>query len=208
MNAVPSGGLVVAATLAGAIAVAPLACSDGSASWSASPIGGGHGTTDSGSGHAADSGGVLADGAAPPGPGAMPENDGGGVTSGPPAISITMPQDGAAVTVIKPDDTVEVWFVTSHFLLARPGTCPATLANTDHCGHVHLLVDGAACTPDGSADDDEGFVSPVVAILADCPMVDRSHTLTAELHHDDHAPILDRNHKIVSASVTVTASGG
>jgi hypothetical protein len=138
----------------------------------------------------------------------MPENDGGGVTGGLPAISITMPQNGAAVTVIKPDDTVEVWFATAHFVLARPGTCPATLASTDSCGHVHLVVDGAACTPDGSPDNDEGFVSPVVAILTECPMADGSHTFTAELHHDDHSPVFDRSHKIVSASVTVIASGG
>jgi hypothetical protein len=138
----------------------------------------------------------------------MPEDDGGAVTGGPPAISITTPENAATVTVIKPDDTVEVWFVTSHFLLARPGTCPATLANTDNCGHVHLLVDGAACTPDGSPDNDEGFVSPVVAILTECATADGSHTFTAELHHDDHSPVFDRNHKIVSAAVTVTTSGG
>jgi hypothetical protein len=170
-----------------ALALASPACSDGSPSWNASPVGGTHGSSSSG-GHASDSG--------------------AGVTSGLPAISITTPQNGATVTVIKPDDTVEVWFSTSHFMLAKPGTCPASLASTDNCGHVHLLVDGAACSPDGSPDNDEGFVSPVIAILTECSVADGRHTLTMELHHDDHSPVLDRSHEIVSASVMVTASGG
>jgi hypothetical protein len=39
-------------------------------------------------------------------------------------------------------------------------------------------------------------------------MANGSHALTAELHHDDHSPVLDRNREIVSASVMVTTSGG
>jgi hypothetical protein len=34
------------------------------------------------------------------------------------------------------------------------------------------------------------------------------HTVTLEMHHDDHTPINDSTGKVISASVTITATGG
>jgi hypothetical protein len=80
---------------------------------------------------------------------------------------------------------------------------------SNNCGHIHLLVDNAACTPAGAPYNNDGFASPINAILSTCPTVNGMHTVTLELHHNDHSPILDpTGTSTISASVTFTATGG
>jgi hypothetical protein len=94
-------------------------------------------------------------------------------------------------------------------MLAMPGTCPANLATTDNCGHIHVYVDDMACTPSGSPYNNDAEMSPAIAILSSCPMANGAHTVTLELHHDNHMPVIDTSTNMtISASVMVTASGG
>ena len=123
-----------------------------------------------------------------------------------PTISISSPTAGVSVAVTKPNDNVSITFAVTNFTLKMPGSCGAE-AGTDNCGHVHILVDEAACTPSGSPYNNDAASSPGIAILSSCPMANGTHTATLELHHDDHSPILVGG-KVVSASVMFTATGG
>jgi hypothetical protein len=93
-------------------------------------------------------------------------------------------------------------------MLAAAGTCPPALASGNNCGHVHILVDGSTCTPDGAPYNNDGTASPANAILSKCPMANGSHTITLELHHDNHAPVLDSSMMTIKTSVMITATGG
>jgi hypothetical protein len=131
-------------------------------------------------------------------------SSGGG---GAPSITITMPAANASVAVTKPTDTVSVAYTTQNFTGVAP--LSASCANTsNNCGHIHVLIDGAACTPDGAPYNNDGFASPVNAILSSCPTVNGMHTVTLELHHNDHSPILDANMMTISGSAPFTATGG
>jgi hypothetical protein len=101
---------------------------------------------------------------------------------------------------------VSIAFSTTNFMLAMPGSC-GSMKSTDNCGHVHVLVDGAACTPSGSPYNNDATSTPATAILSSCPMANGMHTATLELHHDDHSPILVGG-TVVKASVMFTATGG
>jgi hypothetical protein len=98
--------------------------------------------------------------------------------------------------------------VTS-FTLMPPGMCSGGATNTG-CGHVHLLIDGAMCTPSGAPYNNAATAAgmPVNAILSSCPMVNGSHTISLELHKDDHTPLNDASGTVISTSVMFTASGG
>ena len=102
---------------------------------------------------------------------------------------------------------VPVTFSTTNFTLKAPGGCGSV---SNNCGHVHLLVDTAACTPTGSPYNNDGFASPINAIMSNCPAsdaIDGSHTVTLELHSDQHAPIVDGTGKTISGTVQFTAAG-
>jgi hypothetical protein len=134
-------------------------------------------------------------------------NSGNGNGGSSPSISITMPVASATVAVIKPNDNVPVSFTVQNFTLVAPGT--ASCANTsDNCGHIHVLVDGPACTPEGAPYNNDGIASPVNAILSTCPTVNGMHTVTLELHHNDHSPVLDASMNTISTQVAFTATGG
>lgn len=135
-------------------------------------------------------------------------SSGGGDDSGSgglPTVSISSPAMGDMVTLMPPTDAVPIAFSVTNFTLMAPGSC-GTMAN---CGHLHVLVDGPACTPDGAPYDNAATgPSPTSAILSTCPMANGSHTVTLEVHHDDHSPFNGANGMVISASVTFTASGG
>jgi hypothetical protein len=81
---------------------------------------------------------------------------------------------------------------------------------SDNCGHIHVLVDGMACTPDAAGsppyDNADATGSPAQAILNTCPTVTGNHTITLELHHNDHSPVVPPGATMpVSDSVMVTA---
>jgi hypothetical protein len=104
-------------------------------------------------------------------------------------------------------DSVDIAFTTMSFTIADP-TGTSCSATSDNCGHVHVLVDGNACTPDGSPyNNADTTASPAQAYLSTCPMVAGMHTITLELHHQDHSPI-QVGGMTVSNSVKVTATAG
>jgi hypothetical protein len=80
--------------------------------------------------------------------------------------------------------------------------------SSNNCGHVHVLIDMDACTPDGAPYNNDAFMSPATAIFSSCPMANGAHTITLELHHNGHSPIVDATMTTISASVAVTATGG
>jgi hypothetical protein len=130
--------------------------------------------------------------------------EGGG---GEPTLSITMPTSGATVTPTGAMSTVDVAFTVTNFSFFAPGAAGCD-AKSDNCGHIHVLVDGSACTPSGSPyDNADQTGSPAQAILSTCPKVSGAHTISLELHHTDHSPI-QVNGMTVSASVMVTAGSG
>jgi hypothetical protein len=102
---------------------------------------------------------------------------------------------------------VPVTFTTTNFTLMAPGGCGSV---TNNCGHVHLLIDGAKCTPANSPYNNDGFASPINAIMSNCPStdaIDGSHTVSVELHSDMHAPIIGASGTVISANVQFTAAG-
>jgi hypothetical protein len=118
---------------------------------------------------------------------------------------------GATATATKQAGSGEVdipvSFTTTNFTLMAPGGCGSV---TNNCGHVHLLIDGAMCTPAGAPYNNDGFASPINAILSNCPASDTgdgSHTVSVELHSDQHAPIVGANMMTIANSVTFTAAG-
>jgi hypothetical protein len=162
----------------------------------------------------------VAGGCSSSSPGKASSGDGGGGEGGAsfPTIAISSPMSGATVTVTKlpgTEEVVPISFSTTNIMLMTPGACPASLGPTDDsCGHVHLLIDGAACTPGGQPYNNAtpamaGDVpSPVNAIVTSCPMVNGAHTVTLELHHDDHSSLMGADGKVISTQVMFTASGG
>jgi hypothetical protein len=121
-----------------------------------------------------------------------------------PGITISSPASGAAVTLMPPQDAVPISFAVTNFTLMAPGTC----AGATNCGHIHILVDGPACTPDGAPYNNDATSSPGNALLNACPTANGSHTATLEIHHDDHSPFLGASGTVISTSVSFTASGG
>ncbi len=133
-----------------------------------------------------------------------------GGASGPvPSITITSPMNGGTVmvTTSSTKKTAAIGFDLTNFTLMNPGSC-GSAASTDNCGHIHVFVDGMACTPSGQPYNTAAIKNPAEAVLSDCPMVNGMHTALLELHHDDHSPITDSSGKTISATVSFTASGG
>jgi hypothetical protein len=119
-----------------------------------------------------------------------------------PSISISAPSNGATVTAgTDADKSVPLTFAVVDFTLKAPGTC----AGAANCGHIHVLVDGAGCTPAGQPYDNAATSSPAVAKLASCPKVAGSHTASLELHNDDHSPVNGATGSVIAAQVTFTA---
>ena len=120
-----------------------------------------------------------------------------------PGITISSPTSGATVTAgADADKSLPITFAVSNFTLAAPGKC----AGAANCGHIHILVDGAACTPP-SAPYNNAATSGTSAIakLAACSKVAGSHTAALELHNDDHSPVKDASGATVQAQVQFTA---
>jgi hypothetical protein len=114
---------------------------------------------------------------------------------------ISFPLNG--ITVGSVMGMVPVSFGTTDFILVPPGD-PSCVDTSENCGHVHLFVDGSACTPSGQAYNNDGQSSPIDAILTSCPSVAGTHMAVLELHHNDHSPVIAAG-AVVSASVTFSA---
>lgn len=189
-----------ASALVCAMASGQVACSSSSSSSSGSSGSSSGGTeeggTDSGSSSGSSSGGSSGSSSGSTGEGGVE-----------PTITITMPTNGSTVAPTGSNSTVDVAFTVTNFNFFAPGA-PGCTASSDNCGHVHVLVDGNACTPDGSPYDNADTTgTPAQAILSTCPAVDGMHKITLELHHTDHSPI-QVGGITVQDSVMVTASAG
>jgi hypothetical protein len=175
--------------------------SDGGTSSSATPSSGGgsSGAAAGGPGASSSSGNGSSAGSSGPGNGGP---SGGADASGSnPAVAISAPASGAAVTTTTGD--VPISFTTTNFALVSPGD-PTCVDASNNCGHVHLFVDGTACTPPGQPYNNDGQASPISARLTSCAAVAGSHRVQLQLHHNDHSPVAVGG-SIVSASVTFTA---
>ena|SRR5437660_11047747 len=124
----------------------------------------------------------------------------GGSSSSPTAtISVTSPAAGSSVALgTDSDKSVPVAFTTSNFTLADQ------CAGNANCGHIHLLIDGAACNPSGSPYNNSATVSPATAKFASCASPAGSHTVALELHHQDHTPVNDSRGAVIQTSVAFT----
>jgi hypothetical protein len=154
-------------------------------------------SSDNGGGNGSSSGGSSGSGS----------SSSSGSSGGLPTISITSPAANATVMSTPPDDTVPVGYTTTNFMGVAALSAGCDNAS-NNCGHVHVLVDGSMCTPTNSPYNNDGFTSPINAILSSCPMAAGMHTVTLELHHNDHSPILDANMMTISTHVAFTAGGG
>ena len=125
-------------------------------------------------------------------------------TPGAPSIAITSPQEGAAVALgTDADLSSPVNYTVQNFTLKAPGSC----AGAAGCGHVHLLVDGQACNSAGAPYNNAGAAGPTAAKFAACGTPSGAHTLTVELHNDDHSPV-ENGGAVASSMVRVFACKG
>lgn len=121
-----------------------------------------------------------------------------------PGITISSPAAGAMVTAgTDAMKSVPITFALTNFTLKAAGTCGTTAS----CGHIHVLVDGAACTPASAPYNNEAHdaTMPAMALLASCPTALGAHTATLELHNDDHSPVKGSSGSVIAAQVAFTA---
>ena len=106
--------------------------------------------------------------------------------SGVPSVVLTMPANHSTVTLgTDVNKSVPISFTTENFTLAAVGTPSCGTG----CGHVHVLIDNAACNASGQTFNAEGSASPISALFAFCPVATGMHTVSAELHNNDHTPV-------------------
>jgi hypothetical protein len=132
---------------------------------------------------------------------------GGGHLSGtPPTIAITSPTAGTTVMVTKTgsEEDIPVDFTMTNFTLKNAGSC----GSTANCGHVHVLIDGANSCGGPPYNNAEYSGSPTKAIVSQCSTVNGAHTISLELHFDDHSPVNGPDGKVIASSVQVTVQGG
>lgn len=124
------------------------------------------------------------------------------VAAGQPAIVITSPARGSTVPVANDaDKSVSVSYSVAGFTLMAPGAC----GTTANCGHVHLLVDGTACNATGAPYNAAGVASPASVALAKCVNPTGVKAVRAELHHDDHTPVVDAAGNAVASTAVFNA---
>ena len=118
--------------------------------------------------------------------------------SGAPSIAITSPTPGQTVTLgMDVNKSLPIAFTTQNFTLAASGT-PGCASG---CGHVNLLIDGAACNAMGKAYNATGSASPLGALFGLCASAGGMHTVTLELHNNDDTVLSGAS----AAMVNVTA---
>lgn len=198
-----------------AVAGALLACGDDSRSDAdPSPGGGGSGGNGGRGGAGGDddpgAGGTGGDGGHGGGHDAGPGSDpdaaaGGGGDARLPTITITAPAAGAVALGDDADLSVAVDYDVDNFALMAPGSC----AGAENCGHVHVLIDQQACNAPGAPYNNAGAAGPTDARFAACATPTGWHTITVELHNDDHSAVEDPQGRVIHAhrKVFACASG-
>jgi hypothetical protein len=118
-------------------------------------------------------------------------------------IAITSPAANDSVLLgVDAGKSVTITYALTNFTAKPAGTC----GSTPNCGHIHLLIDGSACTPAGGQyNNDSGSPTTAVAKFASCPSNNQTgaHVVTLELHDDAHHPVNNAAGQI-KASVTFT----
>ena len=133
------------------------------------------------------------------------DSDSGATTFSDVTVAITSPTPNATIT-LDTGNTMQVAFTVTDFTLSAPGTC----AGKTNCGHVHVKIDDDACNDSagGVPYNVQASSSPATANLSLCPSADGDHTLTLELHNDDHSDYIDvKTGKIVSATEMISTTG-
>lgn len=128
----------------------------------------------------------------------------GGSTRKYPTITITAPSAGGSV---KLDATkiVPLQYSTTDFTVKPAGTCGS---ESENCGHVHLLIDGALCSSGGPYNNTSEAAPTANANFGKCDpsVVYRSHTVSLELHTDGHNQVTSASGQPVVAAVTFTVA--
>jgi len=124
-----------------------------------------------------------------------------------PAITISSPSANSTVT-LPSNKQVGLNFSVSNFQVKAPGTC-GSVSTT--CGHVHILIDGPVCNDTVTGAPYNGTAVSTPAAVADfskCPssVQPGSHTVTLELHDDQHGVVKDANGVQVQDKVTITTN--
>jgi hypothetical protein len=116
-----------------------------------------------------------------------------------PTIAISSPAAGATQAMAADvDKSVAIGFTTTNFTLSD--TCSGNSA----CGHIHLLIDGSTCNPTGSPYNNTATSSPAQAHFGVCPTAAGLHTVTLELHHQDHSAVTGSNGTVAATVVFTT----
>lgn len=117
-------------------------------------------------------------------------------------VKISSPAAGS--TNAMNNGSIDVAFAITNFTLKAPGSC----GTATNCGHIHVLIDGTACndTGGGLPYNVAATASPAQPNFHLCPTAAGSHTVTLELHNDDHSPY-QVNGATVSDQVAITTTG-
>jgi hypothetical protein len=69
------------------------------------------------------------------------------------------------------------------------------------------MVDGTACNDvaNKAPYNNAGATSPINAGLDYCAKVEGAHTISLEIHNDDHSPVKGADGKVISDSIKITA---
>jgi hypothetical protein len=113
---------------------------------------------------------------------------------GTPVLTITTP-DNQLIT-LPANRQLAVAFTTNWTLMA-PGSCIVAT-----CGHLHVLIDGGACTMSGSPYG-TATASPALADFSQCSASSGTHVITLELLHDNDMPVTDLVGNAVTAHINV-----
>jgi hypothetical protein len=103
------------------------------------------------------------------------------------------------------DEDIPVAFALTNFTLKPPGACGSVSSS---CGHIHVLIDGAMSCGGPPYNNDDETGSPATAIVSKCGTVNGPHTITLELHADDHSSVDGADGTVIASSVQVTVQGG
>jgi hypothetical protein len=144
------------------------------------------------------------------GPGTGSSSGGGSGSGGTgtlPTIAITSPMAGSVMVTpsASGEDDIPVAFTLTNFTLKPPGGCGSV---SDTCGHIHVVIDSAMSCGGPPYNNDDETGSPATAIVSKCSTINGAHTISLELHADDHSPVNDANGMVISSSVQVTVQGG
>jgi hypothetical protein len=109
-----------------------------------------------------------------------------------PSITITTPKSGTTARLSNDgQDTVTVVYSVTNFTLMAPGDC----GSTPNCGHIHLLIDDTHGNQSQSVPYNNASADPKTMLALFQYLTANGydklgdHTISLELHKDDHSPV-------------------